>query len=74
MPEEIVYWQDEEEPDLSQRDFKEARNSFERNFLCEALHRHRGVISQVAEDVGLSRKSLYAKLEHLDINYQYYRT
>ena len=30
-------------------------------------------MSQVAEAVGLSRKSLYAKLEHLDIDYQCYR-
>ena len=74
VPEEIVHWKDEEEPNLGPRGFREARNSFERHFLCEALHRHRGVISQVAEDVGLSRKSLYAKLEYLDIDYQYYRT
>ena len=73
MPEEILHWQDEEESDLHPRDFRKARNSFERHFLCEALYRHRGVISQVAEEVGLSRKSLYAKLENLDIDYQHYR-
>ena len=74
VPEEIIHWQDEEESDLCPRGFREARNSFERHFLCEALHRHRGVISQVAEEVGLSRKSLYAKLENLDSDYQHYRT
>lgn len=74
MPEEIVHWKDEDEPKRGRRGFREARSSFERHFLCEALHRHRGVISQVAEDVGLSRKSLYAKLEHLEIDYQHYRT
>ncbi len=74
VPEEIVHWKDEDEPKRGRRGFREARSSFERHFLCEALHRHRGVISQVAEDVGLSRKSLYAKLEHLEIDYQHYRT
>lgn len=76
VPEEIVHWKKEEDADRSQsqQGFREARSSFERHFLCEALHRHRGVISQVAEDVGLSRKSLYAKLEHLEIDYQHYRT
>ena len=67
VPEEILYAEEEGQG------FKEARNAFERRFLCAALHRHRGVISQVAEAVGLSRKSLYAKLEHLDIDYQCYR-
>ena len=71
VPYEILYA--EEEPKEESQDFKEARNSFERCFLCAALHRHRGVISQVAEAVGLSRKSLYAKLENLDIDYQRYR-
>ena len=74
MPEEIVHLKDEDDPKRGRRGFREARSSFERHFLCEALHRHRGVISQVAEDVGLSRKSLYAKLEHLEIDYQHYRT
>ena len=73
VPYEILY-AEEEEPKEESQDFKEARNSFERCFLCAALHRrHRGVISQVAEAVGLSRKSLYAKLENLDIDYQRYR-
>ena len=74
MPDEILRWREEEaevEPDG--QGFREARNSFERRFLCAALNRHHGVISQVAEAVGLSRKSLYAKLEHLEIDYQHYR-
>ncbi|MBN64287.1 MAG: hypothetical protein CME20_23240 [Gemmatimonadetes bacterium] len=72
VPEEILYAEEDESEEEGQG-FKEARNAFERRFLCAALHRHRGVISQVAEAVGLSRKSLYAKLEHLDIDYQCYR-
>ena len=42
-------------------------------FLCAALHRYHGVISRVAEAVGLSRKSLYAKLDYLEIDYERYR-
>ena len=53
--------------------FREARCSFERHFLRSALNRYHGVISQVAEAVGLSRKSLYAKLELLEIDYERYR-
>ena len=53
--------------------FREARCSFERHSLRSALNRYHGVISQVAEAVGLSRKSLYAKLEHLEIDYERYR-
>ena len=71
-PEDILY-AEEDEPEEEGQGFKEARNAFERRFLCAALHRHRGVISQVAEAVGVSRWSLYAKLEQLDIDYQCYR-
>jgi DNA-binding NtrC family response regulator len=75
VPEEILHWRQEEEVrELEVRDFKEARSSFERRFLCAALHRHRGVIAQVAESVGLSRKSLYMKLENLEIDYERYRS
>ncbi len=35
----------------------EARISFERRFLCEALRRRRGVIARVAQDIGMSRKN-----------------
>ena len=61
VPDEILY-AEEEEPEQESQDFKEACNSFERRFFRAALYRHRGVIPQVAETVGLSRKSLYAKL------------
>ena len=74
VPEEVLYWREQDaefEPD--EEDFRQARNSFERRFLCEALDRYHGVISQVAEAVGLSRKSLYAKLDHLEIDYGRYR-
>jgi DNA-binding NtrC family response regulator len=72
VPDEILRWR-EEDAEVDSQGFKEARSSFERRFLCAALHRHHGVISQVAEAVGLSRKSLYAKLEHLEIDYGRYR-
>ena len=53
---------------------REARLSFERHFLCEALQRHNGVIAQVAQDVGMSRKNLYMKLDNLQIDFQRFRT
>ena len=76
LPEEILYWREDEAEEVLTPDhhgFREARSVFERNFLCTALERHRGVISRVAEAVGLSRKSLYAKLEYLEIDYERYR-
>ena len=51
----------------------EARTSFERRFLCEALRRRRGVIARVAQDIGMSRKNLYTKLETLNIDYARFR-
>jgi len=74
VPEEVLNWRaDDAELVVDGEGFREARCSFERHFLCSALHRYHGVISQVAEAVGLSRKSLYAKLEHLEIDYERYR-
>ena len=52
----------------------EARTSFERRFLCEALRRRRGVIARVAQDIGMSRKNLYTKLETLNIDYERFRS
>ena len=40
VPDEILY-AEEEEPKEESRDFKEARNLFERRFLYAVLHRHR---------------------------------
>ena len=68
------YWREEDEgEELGGEGFREARSSFERRFLCEALHRYYGVISRVAEAVGLSRKSLCAKLDCLESDYKRYR-
>ena len=74
VPEEVLNWREEDEgEELGGEGFREARSSFERRFLCAALHRNHGVISRVAEAVGLSRKSLYAKLDYLEIDYERYR-
>jgi len=74
VPEEVLNWREEDEgEELVGEGFREARSSFERRFLCAALHRNHGVISRVAEAVGLSRKSLYAKLDYLEIDYERYR-
>ena len=70
----VLNWRaDDAELVVDGEGFREARCSFERHFLCSALHRYHGVISQVDEAVGLSRKSLYGKLEHLEIDYERYR-
>ena len=74
VPEEVLNWREEDEgEELGGEGFGEARSAFERRFLCAALHRYHGVISRVAEAVGLSRKSLYAKLDYLEIDYERYR-
>ena len=39
-------------------DFKEARAVLRRNFLCNALRRHNGVIAQVVEVIGMLGKKL----------------
>jgi len=63
VPEEVLNWRaDDAELVVNGEGFREARCSFERHFP-----------PQVAEAVGLSRKSLYAKLEHLEIDYERYR-
>ena len=36
--------------------------------LVDALHRHRGVIAKVADEVGLTRQALYRKLERLGLD------
>jgi DNA-binding NtrC family response regulator len=55
------------------RSFHEARSLFERNYLCKALEQHNGIISQVADAIGMSRKNLYTKLGHLNIDYDRFR-
>lgn len=74
IPAEILDWREEENlAGLQGCSFHEARALFERRFLCDALRRYKGVISQVADSIGMSRKNLYMKLEHLEIDYDRFR-
>jgi DNA-binding NtrC family response regulator len=74
VPTELADWRSKEDLlELGTADFKKARALFERRFLCEALERHNGVIAQVAEAIGMSRKNLYLKLDSLGIEYDNYR-
>ena len=74
IPVEILDWREEEElAGLQDCSFHEARALFERRFLCDALRRYKGVISQVADSISMSRKNLYMKLEHLEIDYDRFR-
>ncbi len=57
----------------SPHSFTEARKRFERSYLCQALRQHNGVITRVADAIGMSRKNLYMKLEHLKIDYDRFR-
>ncbi|MSR81782.1 MAG: hypothetical protein EXS58_02495 [Candidatus Latescibacteria bacterium] len=41
--------------------------------MSAALRRHRGVITQVAEAIDMSRKNLYTKMDHLSIDYARFR-
>jgi DNA-binding NtrC family response regulator len=74
VPQDVRQWRDEADVvDLGILNFQEARLLFERRFLKAALRRHNGVIAQVADAIGMSRKNLYMKLENLDIDYEQYR-
>jgi len=74
IPAEFLDWHEEEElAELEGCSFHEARALFERRFLCDALRRYKGVISQVAGSIGMSRKNLYIKLENLEIDYNRFR-
>jgi two-component system, NtrC family, response regulator HydG len=73
VPEEIRFWRLESDPSEENIPLREAKMRFERRFLRRSLKRHRGVISQVAESLGMSRKNLYTKLESLEIDYNTYR-
>lgn len=59
--------------DLGEVSYREAREWFDRRFLSHALRRHNGVITHVADAIGLSRKYLYTRLEQLDIDPGHYR-
>jgi DNA-binding NtrC family response regulator len=75
LPAEILRWREEEqeEEDLGACSYREAKDLFERRFLCAALRRHQGVISQVAEAIDMSRKNLYTKMDQLSIDYTRFR-
>ena len=74
IPREILEERGEKAPEeMGTGSFQMARAVFERRFLCAALRRHHGIITQVAEAIGMSRKNLYMKLEHLQIDYERFR-
>jgi two-component system nitrogen regulation response regulator NtrX len=75
LPQELMDRDVTENPnELSASSFREAKEMFERRYLCAALRRHHGVISRVATDIGMSRKNLYMRLETLEINYDRFRS
>ena len=45
------------------RTLKEARDQLEREMLREAIHRHHGKVSAAAEELGVSRPTLYELME-----------
>ena len=49
------------------RTLKEAREALERDFINRALMKNRGNVSKAAEDLGISRPSLYELMEKLGI-------
>jgi DNA-binding NtrC family response regulator len=57
--------------------FREAKQQviqrFERQFICEALERHRGNISKAAEEMGMYRQHLQIKLAEYGIDVAAYR-
>ena len=74
IPPEVAAWhEDEELADLGAVSYWEARDRFERRFLCSALQRHHGVISHVADAIGMSRKNLYTRMNQLEIEYSRFR-
>ncbi len=74
LPAEILRWREEENlEELGACSYREAKDQFERRFLSAALRRHRGVITQVAEAIDMSRKNLYTKMDHLSIDYARFR-
>ena len=74
VPVDLIDWRNRDETStMDFADFREARAVFERGFLCNALRRQNGVIAQLVEATGMSRKNLYIKLETLDIDYDCYR-
>ena len=50
------------------RSLKEAREGVEREMVQHALERHGGKISRAAEDLGISRPTLYELMEKLGLD------
>ncbi len=48
-------------------------NRFEQNYFAELLKKHHGNISKVADEAGLSRKTLYQRLRGLQLEYRKFR-
>lgn len=78
VPPEIVRWRQHRDPEelceLGAVSYREAREWFDRRFLCGALRRHNGVLTHVADAIGMSRKYLYARLNRLEIDVDSFRT
>jgi DNA-binding NtrC family response regulator len=72
VPPEIAGWRDEPAvealEDLGEVGYREAKEWFDRRYLSHALQRHNGVITHVADAIGMSRKYLYTRLEQLRID------
>jgi len=49
--------------------YRQAKKAFERDFLTQALERHRGNVSKAAQEIGLNRQNLHQKLRQLKIKY-----
>lgn len=74
VPDEIQDWRDDEVlAESTAHSYWEARERFDRSFLCKALRRHNGVIAHVAEAIGVSRKHLYVRMDQLAIDYSKFR-
>lgn len=55
------------------RDFRDARNEFEANYLRTVLRTCRGNVSEAAKRSGMSRRSFYEKVEKLQIDLSDYK-
>ena len=74
IPPEVRLWREDEDlKELAATSYWEARDQFEKRFLCQALRRHSGVLTQVAAAIGVSRKHLYIRMGQLCIDYRRYR-
>ncbi len=54
--------------DFASQPLREARESFERDYLITQMKRFKGNVSQTAEFIGMERSALHRKLKSLDIS------